>query len=121
MSAERALTRYGPAAGELLAVALLEEEAGSDRAMAFRQGRLYGPLAGSIPGRRQEHHRPVHGGGQRNPPAHPGRPQQLAGLRPGADRVQAAAMRASPAHPPGPEPETSAASGRLIIEAMIQF
>ena len=37
-----------------------------------------GPLAASVPGRRQEHQRPVHGGSQRNPAVHPGQPQRCA-------------------------------------------
>ena len=48
--------------------------------------------AGGLAGWRQELQRPVHGGGERDPPVHPGQPQQLSGLRVLAHRAQAAAV-----------------------------
>jgi hypothetical protein len=63
-------------------------------------------LAGVVAGCRQERPRLVHGVGERDPAVHPGQPQQLAGLRPGTDRMQAAAAHVGAAgHPDqGPEP-----------------
>jgi RNA polymerase sigma-70 factor (ECF subfamily) len=50
-------------------------------------------LAGGVGGWCQERQRPVQGGGERDPAVHPGQPQQLAGLRPGTDRVHGGAVR----------------------------
>ena len=61
-------------------------------------------LAGSVP-RRQEHQRPVYRGRQRDPAVHPGQPQQLPGLRLGADRMQATAMRRGAASHADQRPE----------------
>ena len=59
-------------------------------------GRLCAPLAGRAPGRYQGVQGLIQGAGRRQPAVQPGQPEQLADLRPGADQVQAAAVRGGP-------------------------
>ena len=91
-------------AGPTAAVNGMAEAYGAPTA-AQADASLPSPLAGGVAGCRHLRQRPVHGGGERDPAIHPGQPQQLPGLRPGADCVQGGAVRRGAAGRADQDPE----------------